>query len=397
MTRTIAIDWSGAKTGERSKIWLAEVRDGGLTRLECGRSREDVIRHVVEEATRDPELIVGLDFAFSLPRWFLQQRGITSVEALWSAVARDGEDWLDGCEPPFWGRPGKKKPDLPGQFRITEESARVAGIGAKSVFQIGGAGAVGTGSLRGTPHLATLHSEGFAVWPFHAVRLPLVIEIYPRLLTGPVKKSRQADRESFLSSGFPEIPAADMQKAASSEDAFDAAVSAVVMARHREDIARLERASDPTELLEGRIWAPERATPAQALPSPAGNADYCPFCDGRAQRVVAETTDAVAIRDRYPVSRGHTLVLPKTHSDSLFAQPPAVQRQVWQLVADVRAALETELRPHGFTIGVNDGRAAGQTVPHAHVHVIPRFEGDVLDPRGGIRWVLPNRAAYWPP
>lgn len=257
--RIIAIDWSGAKSGERSKIWLAEVRGGGLTRLECGRSPDDVITHVIGEAERDPDLLVGLDFAFSFPEWFLIQRGMTSVEALWSEVGRHGEDWLACCGPPFWGRPGKKRPDLPGHLRLTEASASVAGIGAKSVFQIGGAGAVGTGSLRGMPYLETLHSAGFAIWPFHEVRPPLVIEIYPRLLTGPVKKSSQVDRERYLASGFPEIRAEDVCTAASSEDAFDAAISAVIMARHREEIMRLERASHGTNLLEGWIWSPVEA------------------------------------------------------------------------------------------------------------------------------------------
>jgi diadenosine tetraphosphate (Ap4A) HIT family hydrolase len=65
------------------------------------------------------------------------------------------------------------------------------------------------------------------------------------------------------------------------------------------------------------------------------------------------------------------------------------------LVDTVRSELHDRLSPDGFTIGMNLGEAAGQTVPHAHVHVIPRFVGDVPDPRGGIRWVIPGRAAYW--
>lgn len=395
MTRIIAFDWSGAKTGERSKIWLAEIRDGVMTRLESGRSRAEVIQHVIEEAVGDPHLVVGLDFAFSLPRWFLDERGIPDVDALWSVVARDGEEWLRRCEPPFWGRAGKRRPTLAGHLRATEEQARVAGIGAKSVFQIGGAGAVGTGSLRGMPYLSALRQAGFAVWPFHEARLPLVIEIYPRLLTGAVKKSGQADRERYLASGFSELDAGHLRIAASSEDAFDAAVSAVMMARHRDEILKLERATDPTELLEGLIWAPVEAPRPWAEGRSFTKAPGCPFCELRADQVIAETTDAVAIRDRHPLSRGHTLILPRAHGESLFTQSTSVQQQIWRLVSQVRAALEKELGPDGFTIGVNDGRAAGQTVSHAHVHVIPRFHGDVPDPRGGLRWVLPERAPYW--
>ena len=70
---------------------------------------------------------------------------------------------------------------------------------------------------------------------------------------------------------------------------------------------------------------------------------------------------------------------------------------MWRLVDRVRASLAAELDPDGFNVGVNDGAAAGQTVAHAHVHVIPRFEGDVADPRGGVRWVVPDRARYWQP
>lgn len=71
------------------------------------------------------------------------------------------------------------------------------------------------------------------------------------------------------------------------------------------------------------------------------------------------------------------------------------QAEVWKLVAEVRAMLVAELHPDGFNIGLNDGTPAGQTVMHAHVHVIPRQHGDVADPRGGVRWVIPEKAGYW--
>ncbi len=110
---------------------------------------------------------------------------------------------------------------------------------------------------------------------------------------------------------------------------------------------------------------------------------------------MAESRHAVAIGDRYPVSRGHTLVIPKVHSETLFAQSAEIQADIWRLVARVRDELQSRFNPDGFNVGLNDGRAAGQTVEHAHMHVIPRFDGDVADPRGGIRWVLPEHAAYW--
>lgn len=75
--RIIAVDWSGATAGADRKIWLAEVENRELVRLECGRGREALAEHLIAEASRDPELVVGIDFAFSLPAWFLEQRGLS--------------------------------------------------------------------------------------------------------------------------------------------------------------------------------------------------------------------------------------------------------------------------------------------------------------------------------
>ncbi len=99
--------------------------------------------------------------------------------------------------------------------------------------------------------------------------------------------------------------------------------------------------------------------------------------------------------DSFPVAEGHTLVVPRAHVTSIFELAKDEQEELWRLVSMVRGRLAKEFSPAGFTIGVNDGEAAGQTVGHAHIHVIPRFEGDTPDPRGGIRWVLPDKAAYW--
>lgn len=397
MTRAIAVDWSGAKSGASSKIWLAEVRDGRLARLESGRDRSELIRHLVHDAAADPDVVVGLDFGFSFPRWFAERLGATSIAELWDIVADQGEEWLRDCAPPFWGRPGRTKPKLRQHFRRTEKDASGAkGPKPKSVFQIGGGGAVGTGSIRGMPHLATLRTGGFSIWPFHEVQAPLVIEIYPRLLTGPVNKSDFDERQAYLAQRFPEIDDAFVFGAASSEDAFDAAVSAVVMSRHVDEISTLIAPRDGTKLIEGMIWWPRevREAPASSRGSAVRHAD-CPFCDVPRESVVAESRHALAIEDRYPVSRGHTLVVPREHTETLFARSAEIQADIWSLVAGVRTTLQSELNPDGFNVGINDGRAGGQTVEHAHIHVIPRFGGDVADPRGGIRWVLPESAAYW--
>jgi diadenosine tetraphosphate (Ap4A) HIT family hydrolase len=121
----------------------------------------------------------------------------------------------------------------------------------------------------------------------------------------------------------------------------------------------------------------------------------CPFCNLTGRTPVLDGANATAISDAYPVTAGHTLVLPKRHVVSLFDLPAEAYAAVWEMVAAVRAKLAADLNLHGLPVGLNDGTAAGQTVPHAHVHVIPRRHGDVPDPRGGVRWVIPAKAAYW--
>jgi len=108
-----------------------------------------------------------------------------------------------------------------------------------------------------------------------------------------------------------------------------------------------------------------------------------------------ENDHAVAFADRYPVGPGHTLVVPRVHQSDLFRLDPIVRAEVWALVDDVHRDLLKDLGADGFNVGLNEGTAAGRTVDHAHVHVIPRFNGDMPDPRGGIRWVLPENADYW--
>jgi diadenosine tetraphosphate (Ap4A) HIT family hydrolase len=121
----------------------------------------------------------------------------------------------------------------------------------------------------------------------------------------------------------------------------------------------------------------------------------CPFCNLATDRIYLESEAAIAFPDAFPISQGHTLVVPKRHVTSLFDLSDEEQAALWRLVAQVRAKLWHDLNPDAFSIGVNDGRAAGQTVLHGHVHIIPRRQGDSPDPRGGIRWIKPEKARYW--
>jgi diadenosine tetraphosphate (Ap4A) HIT family hydrolase len=121
----------------------------------------------------------------------------------------------------------------------------------------------------------------------------------------------------------------------------------------------------------------------------------CPFCSLSRDRIVIDSARALAIGDGFPVSPGHTLIIPKRHVASFFEVTEAERADLMSLLAAARDELDRQFRPAGYNIGINDGAAAGQTVPHLHIHLIPRYEGDRDDPRGGVRWVFPEKAAYW--
>ena len=108
-----------------------------------------------------------------------------------------------------------------------------------------------------------------------------------------------------------------------------------------------------------------------------------------------KTPRTVVIRDGYPVSPGHTLLIPKRHTGSFFDLSEQERSDLFSLLDRAKLVLDEEFQPQGYNVGINDGAAAGQTVPHLHVHLIPRFEGDLPDPRGGVRWVIPDKAKYW--
>jgi len=121
----------------------------------------------------------------------------------------------------------------------------------------------------------------------------------------------------------------------------------------------------------------------------------CPFCTLPVARIQAKNDHAVLIRDAFPISPGHSLVIPKRHVGSYFETTDAERLGMQALLVEAKRAVEAEFGPQGYNIGVNDGAAAGQTVPHLHMHLIPRYTGDVADPRGGVRWVIADKADYW--
>ncbi len=121
----------------------------------------------------------------------------------------------------------------------------------------------------------------------------------------------------------------------------------------------------------------------------------CPFCTPNPATVILETTTCRILWDNYPVSPGHALIVPKAHIADWFTAPPALQAELAALIETAKAEIEKHHQPDGYNVGFNAGAAAGQTVFHLHLHVIPRYTGDSDDPRGGVRWAVPGKAAYW--
>ncbi len=122
----------------------------------------------------------------------------------------------------------------------------------------------------------------------------------------------------------------------------------------------------------------------------------CIFCERlHAPELLAANDLAAGFLAGYPVSPGHTLIVPRRHEPDFFSLTPAEQAAVLGLLGPVRAELDDRFSPDAYNLGVNAGKAAGQTVLHTHLHVIPRYVGDVEEPRGGVRWVLPATARYW--
>jgi len=121
----------------------------------------------------------------------------------------------------------------------------------------------------------------------------------------------------------------------------------------------------------------------------------CPFCTLPAERILLSNLHGVMIRDAYPISKGHTLIIPRRHVASLFDLSHVERDALFNLVEEAKRRLDKEFNPDAFNIAINDGPAAGQTIPHLHIHLIPRYEGDCTDPRGGVRWMFPEKADYW--
>ena len=125
--------------------------------------------------------------------------------------------------------------------------------------------------------------------------------------------------------------------------------------------------------------------------------ETCPFCNPPSDRVFHETLTVVGLWDGFPVSPGHALLIPRRHVADWSELSADERLELTSGIEVARSSVCKLYKPDGFNVGMNLGEAAGQTVAHLHLHVIPRYLGDVEDPRGGVRWVVPERADYWSP
>lgn len=123
--------------------------------------------------------------------------------------------------------------------------------------------------------------------------------------------------------------------------------------------------------------------------------EICPFCQLDKARIISQCELTTTYMDGFPVSNGHTLIIPRRHISTLFDATKEEQLAILRALNVAKETLDRTCTPDGFNIGFNHGKAGGQTVAHLHIHIIPRYLGDSKDPRGGIRWVLPDKAKYW--
>ena len=120
----------------------------------------------------------------------------------------------------------------------------------------------------------------------------------------------------------------------------------------------------------------------------------CPFCHIDESRIVIKNKVGFVIKDIFPVTTGHSLVIPYRHHCDYFELNHEEKLGLWSLVDETKSSLDSAFNPDGFNIGINVGEAAGQTISHVHIHVIPRYTGDTPKPRGGVRGVIPEKQAY---
>lgn len=120
----------------------------------------------------------------------------------------------------------------------------------------------------------------------------------------------------------------------------------------------------------------------------------CPFCNIKIDDIILKNEKCYARFDKYPVNKGHILIIPFRHFDNYFDATYEEKMAILSLLEEAKKYMDKEYKPDGYNIGINVGQSAGQTIMHLHLHFIPRYTGDMNDPRGGVRGVLPEKRIY---
>ncbi|MFC1671487.1 HIT family protein [Spirochaetota bacterium] len=123
-------------------------------------------------------------------------------------------------------------------------------------------------------------------------------------------------------------------------------------------------------------------------------AEKCPFCSSSDDEVVLKNELAYAKYDEYPVNKGHILIIPFRHYSNYFGSTIDERNSLFDLVEECKQLCDKEYKPDGYNVGVNINESAGQTIFHVHIHLIPRYTGDMKEPRGGVRGVIPGKQKY---
>ena len=120
----------------------------------------------------------------------------------------------------------------------------------------------------------------------------------------------------------------------------------------------------------------------------------CIFCNIEKEKIILESEYSIAFYDNYPVNLGHTLIIPKRHVSNHFELSKNEKNDIWEHVDKLKIIIDKKHSPNGYNIGINIGKSSGQTIFHSHIHLIPRYNGDVSNPKGGVRGVIPNKQKY---
>ena len=124
------------------------------------------------------------------------------------------------------------------------------------------------------------------------------------------------------------------------------------------------------------------------------NSDQCPFCNPSEEDIILKNDLCYARFDKFPVNKGHILIIPFRHFDSYFDAIKEEKIAFLELIDKAKSFLDSKFKPDGYNIGVNIGKEAGQTIFHVHIHLIPRYKGDMENPKGGVRGVIPDKQKY---